>query len=122
MPKGNVRESNLGTDERSKLNLVSLNPFIGSVANGTVTLMQYAELPWTIEKVYAKTSSGTCEIAIQIDGVAVTGLSAVSVSSTEASATASGANSVAAGETVTLVISNNVDGVDLSVSLIGELD
>ena len=54
---------------------------------------------------------------VKIDGTSVTSISAVSVSSTEATATATGANSVTAGNTITLVLSSNSAAVDVAFSI-----
>lgn len=123
MAKGNVRESNLGALELAKFNLVSLNLMIeGTVSEKTYTIVRNSKRAWSIGDLAVKTESGTCDLAIQIDGVDVTGMSSVSVSSTEATATATAANSVAAGETVTIVVSNASSAEDLSITLNGELD
>jgi hypothetical protein len=45
-------------------------------------------------------------VAVQINGVSVTGLSAVGVTTTKATATATGANTVVIGNDVTMIVSN----------------
>jgi hypothetical protein len=65
--------------------------------------------------------SGTCTWAIQIDGVSVTGLSAVSVSSVEQLVTALGANTVTTGQRVTIVSSSNSAALDVEFTIMLEV-
>src|SRR5690349_12194321 len=88
--------------------LMYAGPFSGSIdfpTNQSYTVDFQATEAYTINKLFIQTVSGTCTVAIQINGVSVTGLSAVAVSSTLSQPTASGANSVAIGNNVTLVVS-----------------
>ena len=70
---------------------------IETAANKTYVLDLKAPYGYTVNALAAKTVSGTCTAKLTIDGVDVTGISALSVSSTEASATASAANTVGGG-------------------------
>ncbi len=83
----------------------------------TYVLDEASAFAQTINTLSIKTSSGTCTVAIQINGVSVTGLSAVAASSVQAVATASALNTVAANDRITLVVSSNSFGVDLSFTL-----
>ena len=83
----------------------------------TITLRLYAHYAFTINELRIKTASGTCTVAVKIDGTDVTGISAVAVSSTEATGTATAANSVSVGQTVTLVISDSSSVANLVGSL-----
>ena len=83
----------------------------------TITLRLYAHYAFTINELRIKTASGTCTVAVKIDGTDVTGISAVAVSSTEATGTATAANSVSVGQTVTLVISSSSSVANLAGSL-----
>ena len=83
----------------------------------TITLRLYAHYAFTINELRIKTASGTCTVAVKIDGTDVTGVSAVAVSSTEATGTATAANSVSVGQTVTLVISSSSSVANLVGSL-----
>ena len=83
----------------------------------TITLRLYAHYAFTINELRIKTASGTCTVAVKIDGTDVTGISAVAVSSTEATGTATAANSVSVGQTVTLVISSSSSVANLVGSL-----
>lgn len=74
----------------------------------TYPLDTYAPFGYTVTEVYQiQTSSGTVTAALKINGTAITGLSAISVSSTPQNVAASGANSVAAGNGLTVVFSSN---------------
>lgn len=109
-------ESTLG-DVRDLLANDFISGQIEYVQNKTYTLDLYSIDQKTIETLTIKTTSGTCTAAIQINGVSVTNISAVSVSSVETTATASGLNTVAVGDTITLVISSNSSSLDLVFTL-----
>ncbi len=79
------------------------------------TQMPYA---WTITQVAAKTRAGTCTVQVRINGTNVTGGS-VSVTTTEATSTATAANSVAANDTVDIVVTSPSSAADLSVTVNG---
>lgn len=73
---------------------------------GTYTLDGYAIAPYTINSIaWGNGGSGAMTVAVQIAGVNVTGLSAVSVNAASGTTNASGANAVAAGQRVTFVVS-----------------
>lgn len=77
------------------------------VANGTVYLAFNTPYAGTINNLDYFAGNGSFIVAIQIEGVDVTGLSAVTVnSSTPANTAASGANTFSAGDTITAVISS----------------
>jgi len=90
---------------------------IASPSNATYTLCFYAYFGFTINSLSIGTDSGTCTVAIQINGTNVTSLSAVSVSSTPSTTSATGANTVTSGQKVTLVVSSNSSSVNLAFSL-----
>ena len=82
--------------------------------NGTITLVAYALKAFTINQLFGlATASGTIDVTIAIDGVAVTGLSGLTASSTAANPSASGANTVSVGEKITVVLANYSSAVDL---------
>lgn len=66
-----------------------------------------------VDNLVIKTTSGSCTVALKIDGVAVTGLSAVSVTSTESTTHATAACVLSPGETLTLTVSSNSAAVNL---------
>lgn len=83
--------------------------FTGMIAdpvNRDYTLDQYASFRYVVESMAAVTSAGTCTVALKIDGVAVTSISAVAVTTTETVVTATGANTVAIGNTLVLTASS----------------
>jgi len=90
---------------------------IETAANTTYYLDQYAMYAYTINEIRIISSSGTVTSAVQIDGTNVTGVSGVAVSSSEATGTASAANSVAVGQTVTLVLSSNASALNVRFTL-----
>lgn len=84
----------------------------------TRPLIPKARAARTIKGIYGlKTSAGTCTVAIQIGGVNVTSLSGLSVSSTPQDVAASGANAVAIGDRVTVVVSGSSSPEDLEFTL-----
>lgn len=61
----------------------------------------------TIESLYIKTRSGSCTVAIQINGVSITGLSAVAVSATPQEVAATALRTMVVGDALTLVVSSS---------------
>jgi collagen type VII alpha len=94
---------------------VDLTVFIESPTNKTYVLDLGLPAPCTITSILIKTVSGTCTAALNRNGSAITGASALSVSSTLTSVTLGQACS--AGDTITLVISANSSSVDLAASV-----
>ena len=75
------------------------------VANDTVWLVYDAPYAGTVQSLTYFTANGSFTVAIQINGVSVTGLGAIAVSSaTPATATATAANTFAAGQRITAVV------------------
>lgn len=75
------------------------------VQNDTVWLAYDAPHTGLVNSLKYFTGNGSFTVAIQINGVNVTGLSGISVSSaTPATATATGANTFAAGQRITAVV------------------
>lgn len=86
---------------------------IDTVANKTYYLDK-APAPYDINSFYQDVkTSGSCTVAIKINGTNVTGLSAVACSTTESETTATAANHVATGDEVSMVISGNSSCLDL---------
>ncbi len=94
-----------------------LSGFIEAATAKTYTLDLACAFAGTINTLNIKTVSGTCTVALKINGVDVTSISAVSVSSVLSTATASGANTLAAGNTITLVVSSVSTPVDMAFTL-----
>lgn len=112
LPTGAATSANQATII-ALLNTAFLPGMIESPSNKTYTIDQYSIDARTLNTLAIKTSSGTCTVDIKIDGTTVTGLGALSISSVETIATASGLNTVAIGQTITLVVSSNSSSVDL---------
>jgi hypothetical protein len=100
-----------------KVENLSLQDGGSSIAATTYTLELYAQYAYTINQLKIISASGTCTVAVKINGVDVTGISAVSVSSTIATANASAANTVAVGDKITLVTTSNSALTNLQASL-----
>jgi hypothetical protein len=109
--------SGTASDPLGTVIVLSINNMIESPSNKTYILEQYAKVAKTINDLTIINVSGTCTVAIKINGTDVTSLSSVSVSSVETTATATGANTVAVGDTVSLVVSSNSASVDMAFSL-----
>lgn len=90
---------------------------IQSPRNKTHYLFLNAPFACTIDEITVKTSTGTVTMAVEIEGTAVTGLGSISVTSSKATSTASAANTVAAGDEVTMILSAVNATVDLSFTL-----
>jgi len=86
-------------------------------SDATFTIAEYALFGCTIDKAYYKTDSGTITANVQIGGVSVTGLSALSLTSTQGNSTATAANTVSAGDRVTVVTTSNSSAVNASLIL-----
>jgi len=78
---------------------------LSGVANGTYPLDPLASWPYTITALVA-TGSEALTAAVQIDGVSVTGLSAVAVTAAQSITAGTAANAVVAGDVVTLVLTD----------------
>lgn len=77
----------------------------------------YAEYPFEILGVYVKSDEGTATCAINKNGEAVTGLSAVEISSSGAATSLETAASVDTGDSVTLTFSVVSDAQNVCVQL-----
>ena len=87
-----VREIPLTSIGNSVLSIIGIN--VESPTNKTYTFILYSQSAWTIHSLISKTSSGTCTVNIQIDGVSVTSLSAVSVNNVKTVTDATALNDV----------------------------
>lgn len=88
-----------------------------SIPASTYTLELYAAYAYTINQLKIISASGTCTVAVNINGTPVTGISAVSVSNSIATGNGSAANTVAIGDKVTLVTTLNSALTNLQASL-----
>lgn len=62
-------------------------------------------------------AAGTCELTIRKNGVAITGLSALAVSTTPANPNATAGNSIAAGDSLDMVVANPAGASNLQFTL-----
>ena len=106
-----------GTDYVAYSEKFSIQAFIEAPTDKTFVLDTSAPDGYTINSLKVATVSGTCTVAVQKNGVDVTGLSGVAVSSTYTTATATGNNSVVTGDKITLVVSASSSPVDLELSI-----
>ncbi len=90
---------------------------LSSIANGTYVLDAKATFPYTINGLVIDSLNNTGTVAVQINGTNVTGLSAVSATTTLSDTNATAANSVVAGDAVTLVFTS----IATTASFVGKL-
>lgn len=83
----------------------------------TYAMVGKAKYAGTINSLYRKTSAGSITAKVQINGVDVTGLTALSCTTTAQEASAAGANTVVAGDRITLVLSAASSPADLELTL-----
>ncbi len=79
---------------------------------------EYSPCAGTINKLVSDLTSGTCTIAIKINGTDVTSLSAVSATSSQLVSTATGAKTYALGDRITAVVSSSATPVKLAMTLL----
>lgn len=99
--------------------VVPFGGFIETVANKTYPLFK-PDRSYKIINLRVSSLSGSCTWAVQINGVSVTGLSAVNVSSTEQLVAATAANTVTAGQRVTILSSSNSSAKDVEFTIMLE--
>lgn len=80
------------------------------VTNGTFHFAYKTPYGGTINSLNSVSATGTFSLAVNINGTPVTGLSAVGVTSTPATTNATGADTFAAGDDITGVISSASGG------------
>jgi len=90
---------------------------LSTIANGTYVLDAKATFPYTIDGLVIDSLNNTGTVAVQINGVSVTGLSAVSATTTLSDTNGTAANSVVAGNAVTLVFTS----IATTASFVGKL-
>jgi hypothetical protein len=98
---------------------VPFGGFIEVNANRTYPLFT-PDRSYKIVSLRVNSGAGTCTWAVQIAGVNVTGLNAVSVSSTPQVVNATAANIISANQRVTIVSSDNNAALDVEFTLMLE--
>lgn len=86
--------------------------------NKTYVIVLYCDTAGTITAFTHKTASGTLTANVQINGVSVTGLSAVAVSNVETTTNPSGGNTYAVGDTIQIVVTAASSPLDFQFSLL----
>lgn len=99
---------------------VPFGGYIESIEDKTYPLFT-PDRSYKIVSLRVNSGAGTCTWAVQIAGVNVTGLSAVSVSSTPQVVTATAANTISANQRVTVVSIANSAAVDVEFTLMLEV-
>jgi hypothetical protein len=91
-------------------------------ANKTYTVDLYVPVSKQIKQIWAKTSAGTLTLAVQKNGVDITGLTAFAVTNVRASQSPTspynGTNDLSLGDVLTLIVTANAAGADLSFGII----
>lgn len=88
-----------------------------TVSNGDYTIWQSATFAGTIVEAYYETEAGTVTASVKIDGVAITGLNALSMSTTEDNASASANNTFSEGDKIVVSLSSASSCEGASISL-----
>lgn len=95
-----------------------VNVYILSPSNLTIPLIAASSYATTISAIAGlKVASGSLTLTVSINGVAVTGLSNLSVTSTAQNPIATALNAVAINARLTIVISNMTNAVGLEFTL-----
>ena len=97
-----------------------MEPFNGLIrvgADDTLTMIQNSYVQYTIDEITIQSASGTATYSIEIDGVPVTGLSAISVTSSENTVVATALNFATVGDKVTLVRTADATALDVAFSI-----
>lgn len=90
----------------------------GSLTSGTVPILSYAEYGGVfMELDGVAVSSGTATVSIQINGVNVTGLTALSITTTPQNFTATAANTFTTGDRIALVYTASGSNLEATAKL-----
>ncbi len=94
-----------------------IDGLIETPAATTYILRLNAKYAGTINNISIKTSAGTITAKLQIEGVDVTSCTGIAVTSTESTTTCTAANTVSAGDTITLVTSSLSSAANMAFSV-----
>jgi hypothetical protein len=94
-------------------------PFDVTAANGTMILVEMPDITGVVARLvqHAKEGTGTADLTARIDGVAVTGITAVAAPSSRTVSTSTAANVAAARSVVALEVGNVVGTVRIKGQL-----
>lgn len=92
----------------------------GTLSNATTTIELYAAAAATITFLKTQLSAGTATVSLAINGTPVTG-SSVSATTSVVSGTCSAANTVAAGDKITIVVASVSSAADLDFTVLQTL-
>ena len=108
--------SNLETNFPTKIKgLHSIN--IAFTTNGARQLATFAFPVTVVSFIDLRTTAGTCQLSLQIDGVAISPMSAILVGTSPQNIIATANNLGDVGQRLALIISNNSSGANLSGSI-----
>lgn len=103
--------------QRAVLDTIGVQNYVGLIptpADQVYVVDVSAAQAGRIVNLTVETDSGTLNATVLINGVAVTGLSAVAASATLATALATALNDVVAGDQITLEVTGNAAGADFA--------
>ena len=98
---------------------MEIDGFIEIPLAKTYPLVMSSTKAFTIGTMVAKMAAGTCTATVFIDGVAVTGLTALALTSVKQTFTATAANVISTNSAVSMVISAPSSTQDLSFTIGG---
>lgn len=101
----------------TNLRIEEITGFIEEIALMSYVLDQYAAYNYAINSLSAVTTSGSCNITVLIDGVPITGLTAIAVNDSEDIYNATAANNVLIGQTLLILVNSNAAAVDLAFTI-----
>lgn len=104
-------------EEIDQIQVESYTGHIEAASNKTYILDFKAAFAGTIQSLRIGTVSGTCTVAVRINGIPVTGISAIAVSSSPATALATALNSFVEGQQIILVVTANSSATDMAFTL-----
>lgn len=98
------------------------NFFWANPVNSVLPIVVYSQYAFDIVRLNSlSVDSGTLTLTVAINGVAVTGMSAISVTTSPTNITASGLNSVSVSDQVTLTVASAVGASNLKFTMLGQL-
>lgn len=96
--------------------------YVGIVANGYIEFYCHLNNDMTILEAYFKCASGTVNCSVQINGITVTGLSAIAVSSAGSRVAATAANVLLSADKVGLLFAANASCLGFYITISGTMN